>query len=126
MKKTHIIFVEMDDYSLTDMIKNGGAGGQGNSKDERLEYDFEYCIEDECNVRLLNGKPIVTKGILFPEDFEIFVGSAKKGRHATHSEIALQHTDFEALKRSIQKALELGKQNADKHKQTYSRHGIRL
>jgi len=110
-----LTFIEVDDYSLSDIIKNGGAAtGKGNSKGERLDYDFEYCIVNECEVRLLNGEPIVTKGIFFPEDFEMFVGYAKRNEHRPNVTTTLQHSDFEALKQNIQKALKLGKENAKK------------
>jgi hypothetical protein len=62
MKKTYIKIVEYDDVDFAKIFKDCRYFGEGNSNGRVLEYDFEYCLE--CDLRLLNGEPIMTKGIL--------------------------------------------------------------
>jgi hypothetical protein len=80
--------------------------GEGNSKDRRLEFDFEYCLE--CDLRLLDGEPILTKGILESE-FERFVTQAKNNKYNSAETTTVQHTDFETLEHLIKSALAFGK-----------------
>jgi hypothetical protein len=105
LKKTQISFVEYDDVVLEKLAVRGYYGA-GNSKGRRLEYDFEYCLV--CDLRLLNGAPILTKDIL-EDEFEKYVIQAKKGNYIASKEVTVQHSDFEFLKRLISKALALGK-----------------
>jgi hypothetical protein len=100
IKKTHVSLVEFDDVIFTKYF------GEGNSKERKLEFDFEYCLT--CSLRLLDGQPIMTKDIL-EDEFERFVVQAKNGNHIASEEITLQHTDFEALQRLIKAALGFGK-----------------
>lgn len=105
LKKTRVSFVEFDDIVL-EKLAIRGYYGNGNSKGQRLEYDFEYCLS--CDFRLLNGAPVLTRDIL-EDEFEKYVIQAKKGNHVTSKEVTVQHSDFELLKRLIPKALALGK-----------------
>ncbi len=75
-------------------------------KEGLLEFDFEYCLG--CGLRLLDGKPIMTRDIL-EEDFERLVIQAKNNNYIGSVQITLQHTDFETFERLIKTALELGK-----------------
>jgi DNA-binding protein YbaB len=61
-----------------------------------------------CDLRLLDGAPILTRDIL-EDEFEKYVIQAKKGKHITLKEVTVQHSDFEFLERLILKALALGK-----------------
>ena len=70
IKKTHISFVEFDDVNFTRLGIDKNYFGEGNSQGRKLEYDFEYCLD--CGLRLLNGQPVMTKGLLEYE-FERFV-----------------------------------------------------
>ena len=72
----------------------------------RLEFDFEYCLG--CGLRLLGGKPVMTRDIL-QDEFEKFVVQAKNNRYVDSVETTVQHSDFETLERLIKSALELGK-----------------
>jgi hypothetical protein len=105
LKKTQISFVEFDDVVL-EKLSVRGYYGTGNSKGRRLEYDFEYCLG--CDLRLLDGAPILTRDIL-EDEFEKYVIQAKKGNFITSKEVTVQHSDFEVLERLIPKALALGK-----------------
>ncbi|MCL5949294.1 MAG: hypothetical protein M1490_02310 [Candidatus Bathyarchaeota archaeon] len=105
-KKTHISFVEYDDVDFAKLGKDRRYFGEGNSKGRRLEYDFEYCLE--CGLRLLNGQPIMTKGILEYE-FERFVSQAKRGHYVRAEETTVQHSDFDSLLNIISNAVEFGK-----------------
>ena len=106
IKKTHVKFIEFDDVMLSKLAKDKTYFGEGNSKERMLEFDFEYCLG--CGLRLLNGKPVMTRDILEAE-FERFVIQAKNNKHVDAEETTLQHTDFETLERLIKSALELGK-----------------
>jgi hypothetical protein len=105
IKKTHVSFIEFDDVVF---IKLGDAKyfGEGNSKGRILEFDFEYCLG--CGLRLLGGKPIMTRDIL-EEEFEKYAAQAKNGKYKSADQITLQHSDFEILQRLISSALALGK-----------------
>ncbi len=82
------------------MVKN-------NSKGRKLEFDFEYCLT--CDLRLLDGKSIMTKDILH-EEFERCVIKAKSNNYVSSVETTVQHSDFESLERLIKGLLvELGK-----------------
>jgi hypothetical protein len=79
--------------------------GEGNSKGRKMEFDFEYCLD--CYLRLLDGKPILTKG-LFDEELEKWVTEAKNGSYLKSKEVTVQHSDYEILERLISDALALG------------------
>lgn len=98
-------FVEFDDVQFN-KLSDLKYYGEGNSKGRLLEYDFEYCIG--CRVRLLNGKPIMTHDVL-EDELEKLVVEAKRGKCVNFKETTLQHSDFEAFERLIQRALEFGK-----------------
>lgn len=104
-KKIRISFIEYDDV-LLDKLGDARYFGEGNSKGRRLDFDFEYC--PNCSFRLLNGKPVMSKGIL-DEELEVYVVKAKKNSYVQSKEVTVQHGDFEILERLIQKALALGK-----------------
>jgi len=106
LKKTHVSFIEFDDVMLTKLGKDSKYFGEGNSKGRVLEFDFEYCLN--CGLRLLDGKPIMTKNIL-DEEFEKFVIQAKNNNYVSSRQITVQHSDFEVLERLIMSALEFGK-----------------
>ena len=105
-KKTHVAFIEFDDVNFTKLGVDRNYFGEGNSQSRKLEYDFEYCLE--CNYRLLNGQPAMTKGILEYE-FERFVTLAKRGNYVNAQESTVQHSDFESLESLIKNAIEFGK-----------------
>ena len=105
VKKTHIAFIEFDDV-VPEKLAVSGYFGEGNSKERRLEYDFEYCLG--CGLRLLDGAPILTRDIL-EDELEWFVVQAKKGKYVSSKEVTVQHSDFDVLERLIQKALAFGK-----------------
>ncbi len=107
LKKTHVCLVEFDDVDF-DKLGDARYFGEGNSKDRRLEFDFEYCLR--CDLRLLNGQPVMTRDIL--DELEKYVTCAKKGNYKTSEELTVQHSDFESLDRLIKMALELGKLKA--------------
>ena len=100
-KKTHVSFVEFDDVNFAKLGIDRNYFGEGNSKGRRLEFDFEYCLE--CGLRLLNGQPVMTKGILEYE-FERFVTLAKRGNYVSAEESTVQHSDFESLESLIKNA----------------------
>lgn len=106
MKKTRISFSEFDDINIAKLAKDTKYFGEGNSKGRTLEFDFEYCLK--CGLRLLDGKPIMTKDIL-EEEFERLVIKAKNNNYVSSEQTTLQHTDFETMERLIKSALEFGK-----------------
>lgn len=108
IRKTHVIIHDVGDYPT--IYRNDKQFYEGKteiSKDSPLKFDFEYCIG--CGLRMLNGQPIITKGIL--DDFETIASYAKANApsHINREEITMQHSDFEALKQKIEKALELSR-----------------
>ena len=111
MKKTRVCFIEFDDVNLSKLAVDKSYFGEGNSKERKLEFDFEYCLT--CGLRLLDGKPIMTKDIL-EEEFERYVIQAKNNHYIGSEQTTLQHTDFEAMERLIKSALELGKLKENK------------
>jgi len=106
MKKTRISIIEFDDVMFSKLAKDVTYFGEGNSKERVLKFDFEYCLG--CGLRLLDGKPIMTKDIL-EEEFERLVVQAKNNKYVSSEQTTLQHTDFETFERLIKSALELGK-----------------
>jgi len=106
IKKTHVSFLEFDDVMFTKLAKDSQYFGERNSKDRVLEFDFEYCLG--CELRLLDGKTIMTKDIL-EEEFERLVKQAKNDKYVSSEQTTLQHTDLETLERLIKSALEFGK-----------------
>ena len=114
MKKTHVSFIEFDDVMFNKLAQNVKYFGEGNSKERVLEFDFEYCLN--CDLRLLDGKPILTRDILETE-LERLVTQAKNNKYACSEQTTLQHTDFETFERLIKHALELGKLKENKCKQ---------
>jgi hypothetical protein len=109
-KKTHIAFIEFDDVQFA-KIGDPTYFGEGNSKGRTMEFDFEYCLD--CDLRMLNGEPVLTKGI-FDEELEKWVTEAKNGCYVAAKEVTVQHSDYEILERLIDNSLKLGKL-----KQTY-------
>ena len=105
-KKTHIKIVEYDDVDFSKIGKDSTYFGEGNSQNRVIEYDFEYCLE--CGLRLLNGEPIMTRGILEYE-FERYVSLAKRGNYVGAEELTVQHSDFDSLHNVIRNAVEFGK-----------------
>jgi signal transduction histidine kinase len=83
--------------------------GEGNSKDRKIEFNFEYCLS--CSLRMLDGKPIMTQSIL-EEEFERYVFQAKHSNCKSSVEVTIQHSDFEVLQNLIRNALEFGKLRA--------------
>lgn len=106
MKMTRVIFAEFDDVHFHKLAKDKTYFGEGNSKDRVIEFNFEYCLS--CDLRLLDGKPIMTKNIL-EEEFERFVSCAKNDYYINSEKITVQHSDFETLQRLIKSALHFGK-----------------
>jgi hypothetical protein len=106
IKKTHVSFIEFDDVMFTKLAKDVRYFGEGNSKGRKLEFKFEYCLG--CSLRLLDGKPIMTKDIL-EDEFEKIVIKAKNSSYVSSEETTLQHTDFETFERLIKNALAFGK-----------------
>ena len=106
MKKTNIAIIEFDDVMFTKLAKDPKYFGEGNSKGRVLEFDFEYCLN--CDLRLLDGKPIMIKDIL-EEEFERIVTKAKNNNYVSSEQTTLQHTDFETFERLVKNALKLGK-----------------
>jgi hypothetical protein len=106
IKKTHVSFIEFDDVMFTKLAIDVKYFGEGNSKGRVLEFDFEYCLK--CNLRLLDGKPIMTKDIL-EDEFERLVIQAKNNKYVVSEQTTLQHTDFETFERLIKSALAFGK-----------------
>jgi hypothetical protein len=106
IKKTHVQFIEYDDVNFTKLVKDTKYFGEGNSKERVLEFDFEYCLG--CGLRLLDGKPIMTRDIL-ENEFERLVRRAKNGKYVSNEQTTIQHSDFETIERLIKSALEFGK-----------------
>jgi hypothetical protein len=106
IKKTHLKFIEFDDVIPAKLALDTRYFGEGNSKDRKLEFDFEYCLN--CNHRLLDGKPVKTQDIL-DDEFEKYVKKAKSNRHQDAAEVTVQHSDFEVLQNLIRNAVEFGK-----------------
>jgi len=104
IKKTRIAFIEFDDV-LFNKLDDLTYFGEGNSKGRKMEFDFEYCLN--CDLRLLNGKMILTKGI-FDEELEKFVTDAQDNNHIKFKEITVQHSDYDILERLIKSTLSLG------------------
>jgi len=113
IKKTHVSFIEFDDVLFT-KLADVKYFGEGNSRERVLEFDFEYCLN--CGLRLLDGKPILTRDIL-EEEFERLVRQAKNNKFVCREQTTLQHTDFETFERLIKRALELGKLLENKFEQ---------
>jgi len=105
LKKTRISFIEFDDV-LFNKLDDLTYFGEGNSKGRKMEFTFEYCID--CDLRLLDGKPILTNGI-FDEELEKFVIDAKNGNHIKFKEVTVQHSDYEIFERLIKNMLSLSK-----------------
>lgn len=104
IKKTHISFIEYDDV-LFSKLNDLTYFGEGNSKGRVRKFEFEYCLN--CDYRLLDGKPIMTKGI-FDDELERWVTEAKNKNYIKSKEITVQHSDFEILERLIDNAIALG------------------
>ena len=109
IKKTHVSFTEFDDVVFAKLAGNTQYFGEDNSKGRVIEFDFEYCLE--CDLRLLDGEPIMTKDI-FEHEFERLVVRAKNNMYVSSEQTTLQHSDFEIFQRLIKSALELGKLRA--------------
>jgi hypothetical protein len=112
IRKTHVAFYEFDDVNLTKLAKDTKYFGEGNSRDRVLEFDFEYCLS--CGLRLLDGKPIMTKDIL-EQELETLVTQAKNNNYVIAEQTKLQHSDFETTGRLIKSALEFGKLRESKN-----------
>jgi len=106
IKKTRISIIEFDDVMFTKLATDIKYFGEGNSKGRVLAFDFEYCLG--CSLRLLDGKPIMTKDIL-EDEFEKIVTQAKNNKYVTSKETTMQHTDFETFERLLTYALRFGK-----------------
>ena len=111
IKKTHLSFIEFDDVNHSKLAKDKTYFGEKNSKERVLEFDFEYCLG--CGLRLLDGKPIMTRDIL-EEELERLVINAKNNQYVSSEQTTLQHTDFETFERLIKRALEFGKLTENK------------
>ena len=97
--------------STARLAKDPEYFGEGNSKERKLEFDFEYCLT--CGFRSLDSEPIMTQGIL-DQEFERLVTLAKSGRYLSSEESTVQHSDFEVLERLIKSALAFGKLRENK------------
>ena len=106
IRKTRLKFIEFDDVNHSKLAKDISYFGEKNSKERVLVFEFEYCLG--CCLRLLNGKPIMTRGIL-EEEFERLVTKAKNNQYTISEQTTLQHTDFETFERLIKSAMEFGK-----------------
>jgi hypothetical protein len=106
IKKTQIKIIEYDDVDFQKIGKDSNYFGEGNSQNRVIEYNFEYCLE--CGYRMLNGEPIMTKGILEYE-FERYVSMAKRGNYVGAEELTVQHSDFDSLLNVICNAVAFGK-----------------
>jgi hypothetical protein len=113
INKTRVAFIEFDDVNHSKLAVDSTYFGEGNSKGRKLEFDFDYCLN--CDLRLLDGKPIITRDIL-EEEFEKFVKKAKNNNYISSEETTLQHSDFETLQRIIESALKLGRLKRVKRK----------
>ena len=106
IKKTRLEFIEFDDVNHSKLAKDKTYFGEKNSKERVLVFEFEYCLG--CGLRLLDGKPIMTRDIL-EEEFERLVTKAKNNQYRISEQTTLQHTDFETFIRLIKTAIEFGK-----------------
>ena len=111
LKKTHVSFIEFDDVMFTKLAIDIKYFGEGNSKGRVLEFDFEYCLG--CGLRLLDGKPIMTRDIL-EQEFERLVVHAKNNKYVSSEQTTLQHSDFDIFERLVKRALEFGKLKENK------------
>ena len=105
IKKTRVSFIEFDDVMFT-KLGDTKYFGEGNSKGRILTFNFKYCLN--CDFRLLDDKPIMTKDILEAE-FERLVIQAKNNKYASSEQTTIQHSDFEIFERLVKRALEFGK-----------------
>ncbi|MCL2172118.1 MAG: hypothetical protein LBH62_03660 [Nitrososphaerota archaeon] len=103
IKKTRISFIEFDDVLFSKM-DDLTYFGEGNSKGRKMEFDFEYCLE--CDLRMLSGKLVLTKGI-FDDELEKLVTDAKNNCYLKCKEVTVQHSDYEILERLIKSVLSL-------------------
>jgi hypothetical protein len=69
-----------------------------------MEFDFEYCLD--CDLRLLDGKTILTNGV-FDEELEKLVTDAKNNCYLKFKEVTVQHSDYDILERLIKNILSL-------------------
>jgi len=106
LKKTQVTLIEYDDVKFDKLAADLRYYGEGNSKNRKLAFCFEYCLG--CNLRLLNGEPALTAGIL-EDEFERIATQAKKGKCKAAVEVTVQHSDFDVIERLIRAALEFGK-----------------
>ncbi|MDR2719600.1 MAG: hypothetical protein LBC03_02195 [Nitrososphaerota archaeon] len=104
IKKTRISFIEFDDV-LFNKLDDLTYFGEGNSKGRKMEFDFEYCLG--CDLRFLDGKPLLTKGV-FDEELENLVTDAKDSNYIKFKEVTVQHSDYDILERLIKNVLSLG------------------
>jgi hypothetical protein len=105
IKKTQISFIEFDDV-LFNKLDDLTYFGEGNSKGRKLVFDFEYCLD--CDLRMLNGKMILTKGV-FDEELEKLVTNAKDNCYLKVKEVTVQHSDYDILERLITNVLSIDK-----------------
>jgi hypothetical protein len=112
IKKTRISFIEFDDV-LFNKLGDLTYFGEGNSKGRKMTFDFEYCLD--CDLRMLNGKMILTKGV-FDEELEKLVTDAKDNCYLKFKEVTVQHSDYDILERLIKNVLTL-----DKMKRNFSK-----
>ena len=103
LKKTRLFFIEFDDV-LFNKLDDLTYFGEGNSKGRKMDFDFEYCLE--CDLRMLDGKMILTKGV-FDEELEKLVTDAKNSRYLKFKEVTVQHSDYDILERLVQNILSL-------------------
>ncbi len=109
IKKTHVTFIEFDDVIPSKLALSLQYFGEGNSKNRKMEFDFEYCVD--CSLRLLDGQPIMTQDIL-EDELEKYVTQAKQNKYRGAAETTIQHSDFEALQALVRNAVEFGKLRA--------------
>lgn len=103
IKKTRVSFIEFDDV-LFNKLDDLTYFGEGNSKGRKMEFDFEYCLE--CDLRMLDGKLILTEGV-FDVELEKLVVDAKDGCYLKFKEITVQHSDYDVLECLIKNVLAL-------------------
>lgn len=103
LKKTRVSFIEFDDV-LFNKLDDLTYFGEGNSKGRKMEFDFEYCFE--CDLRMLDGKMILTRGV-FDEELEKLVTDAKDNCYLKFKEVTVQHSDYDILERLIQNILSI-------------------
>jgi hypothetical protein len=109
IKKTQITLLEYDDVKFYKLAIDPKYYGECNSKNRTLEFNFEYCLD--CDLRLLNGKAALTRGIL-DDEFEAVVEQARRGNCKQRRHLTVQHSDFELLERLIAASLKFGKLRA--------------